>query len=1529
MSRKISRFVSQLFVFVTTLSVAAAPLARRALPVNYDLPGVSTPAVRSDASGTTQMCPLMRPKLPASGKNIFSSPFNAAGLRVKAPGKVSSQTMAETTQLPDLVGSVVYSETLSSNGLYTIPTNSSQEFKRLFRYANAEFGGVLVDDMYYTCEYYQSPWTGSTIYYTGYNMENGHEDFEVYGSYYTYSMTYDATTSTVYAIANIEGYFALTKITFDTEQQRVIFDPVHAIELNVYGMWNAIACDSKGQLWAVYSNFVEPENENDPVVCTGSTLYRLDKNTGSVTEVGDMGYDSLYASDAVFDTKTDRLFWTVLNTAMEGFLTEVNTSTGEATVIYNFPGHEEVTGLAIPAPEAEDGAPAAVTDVKANFNGGSLSGTVEFKAPATFFDGTEGSGDINYTVSANGAQVATGVTTFGAEVAAQVTVPSAGFYTFVVYVSNEAGEGPKTEVTSFVGSDTPAATTVTADYDNGVVTVSWLPVTSSVNGGYIDIDRVTYTVTRCPGNTVVADKITATTFSETLPEPSQLTTYYYEVVVNAGDLSSSAARSNTVTLGYVVPPFTATFDDSLDGFKVVDSNGDGISWIAWEGSALIKPNYSLDMDDWLISPALKLEAGRLYDIAAEFACVDSDYPERVEVKIGRSAKPGEMTSVLLAPTDVAMEIDAPMEWSSAFVAETDGDYYVGIHGISDMHRIYLYVDNFTVSAPQAPDCPGPVTDLTVKAALNGVLSAEVSFTTPAKTLAGKDLTTLSKVVLSRGSKVIKTWAVPAVNTTLTYTDDLPVAGDYTYTVTAYGTSGEGPATAASVYVGIEYPTVVTGVDAFETDTPGEVTVTWDAVTTTESGAPIDPSLVKYQVFKINEYGSPVAVSGVIDATTFTYQAVASGKQEFVQYAMAAVTDRGAGKITNSSLSAHFPAGTPYKGMTLSNESDLNKYIIGVNNAGGGNWATYDDVLITSQDGDNRMLAMFGPFENSYGDLYTGLISLEGFTNPGLTFYTYNIGNIEGGVPDINEITVSVKEKGAKEFVDAETIVVSETGPGNTWNRVVVDLSAYAGKVIQLNFYSIVKAATYTIIDNIRVGTVYANDLSVTSVSAPSKVTTGDNYMVDVTVTNEGTAVAENYTVELYAGTELVAAKTGEALAGGLSTVVGFDLTMSALATRNIVYSAKVALPGDENSTNNKGKNTVTVTPVASKLPGVGDLAGSADRNAVKLIWNEPDLASIPADAVTEDFEDGLSFSSRFGEWTFVDRDGSPVSGFSDVEVPNIVAGVTKGSFWIWDTDKRGSGDRYFQAHSGSKYLFALFRDDSGVSDEWAISPELNGTAQTISFYAKSYSAQYPEKIKVSYSTGSTDPADFVVVKTFESLPAQWTRYEFDVPEGARYFAINSCARNAFMLMVDDVTYIPEGAPVTISFKGYDVYRDGVKINDTTVETCEYLDINVENGKKYEYVVVTVYNKGQSSPSNVASVLYQSAGIDSPDADGLTISGGRNSITIAGAVGLDVAVFAVDGKAIFSGQGGAVTVVPVQAGAYVVKAGAVVTKVIVK
>lgn len=478
---------------------------------------------------------------------------------------------------------------------------------------------------------------------------------------------------------------------------------------------------------------------------------------------------------------------------------------------------------------------------------------------------------------------------------------------------------------------------------------------------------------------------------------------------------------------------------------------------------------------------------------------------------------------------------------------------------------------------------------------------------------------------------------------------------------------------------------------------------------------------------------------------------------------------------------------------------------------------------------------------------------------------------------------------------------------------------------------VVEIYSQIFIDDIKVGSILGNDLYASSITAPTSVTAGEDYTVDVYVTNEGANTAASYSVELYANGKLSATKEGSNLAGGQIATVSFEQTMSPVvkADDEIEFYAVVVFAQDENETNNQ-TGTITVVPVVSTLPVATDLKGEFADGGVKLTWTEPNTeGGIPA-AITEDFEDADGVTDKFGDWTFVDVDGKAVDAyFPGLVIPGITGGTTTGSFWIWDNDVIG-GNESLAAHSGSKFLFALARYDFGVADDWAISPELCGDAQNISFFAKSYSPTFPEKITIYYSTTGKDvKTDFIELEgaTVKSVPNSWTEYSFNLPAGAKYFAIRSWASGAMMLMIDDVTYTPEGSFAPLEIDGYNVYRDGVKINDALVENCDYLDTTVVDGQDYTYVVTAVYiDNGESAGSEPCTVKV--SGVDYVTS-GVSVSVIDHSIVIADAEGLNVTVASANGVLVYNGNGESKTILRVDNGVYVVKVGQLVKKVIVK
>lgn len=243
----------------------------------------------------------------------------------------------------------------------------------------------------------------------------------------------------------------------------------------------------------------------------------------------------------------------------------------------------------------------------------------------------------------------------------------------------------------------------------------------------------------------------------------------------------------------------------------------------------------------------------------------------------------------------------------------------------------------------------------------------------------------------------------------------------------------------------------------------------------------------------------------------------------------------------------------------------------------------------------------------------------------------------------------------------------------------------------------------------------------------------------------------------------------------------------------------------------------------------------------------------------------------------------------------------------------------------SMYSYDASTGKAVANDDWLITPELDGSAQKVSFFAKSYSAEYSESFQVLASSTDTKSESFTKIKEVTGVPGGWTKYEYTVPAGTKYFAIRCVSEDAFLFMVDEVSFIPAGG-ADIELKGYNVYRDGSRITDTPVPALSFVDKGY-SADDHIYHVSAVYDRGESVP---AKVEYKGmSGVETIAGADIRVYGAKGEIVIEGGEGLPAAIMLADGKIIrnatLSGRGARYAAAP---GLYLVRIGRRTVKVIV-
>lgn len=400
-----------------------------------------------------------------------------------------------------------------------------------------------------------------------------------------------------------------------------------------------------------------------------------------------------------------------------------------------------------------------------------------------------------------------------------------------------------------------------------------------------------------------------------------------------------------------------------------------------------------------------------------------------------------------------------------------------------------------------------------------------------------------------------------------------------------------------------------------------------------------------------------------------------------------------------------------------------------------------------------------------------------------------------------------------------------------------------------------------------------NDLRAYFKSAPLQLKVGEAAKATVAVKNIGLADVrgQKYSVKFYVNgveTAVVDANGDKVytdnLKAGESQEFTFDFTAPA-AAGDYKLKVEAVFADDQQQNNNSAEADLRV--LSDQLTATVKLEGQLNGNGLSLSWEDP------AGRIVDGAEDYIAFTYKdLGAWTMYDGDKGytqrPNSYNSAIDYPNW---STPKAFIVMDPVKAGFeyvvGSEKWMPYAGKQY-FAGFNvavpDESEAgghqipNDDWMISPELSGKAQTISFWAKGYigaeavgqvtTMDHVENIEVLYSTTGTDVQSFQVCKEkFQVNNRAWTQYTAELPEGAKHFAIRYCSEEGFVVMLDDIEYCIESREV----KGYKLFCDGEQVAELGADVKTYNVVRAPEAAVY--TVKAIYDDGtESNASNGVS-----------------------------------------------------------------------------
>lgn len=1496
--------------------------------LNVNAQKSSNAKVPIQRTGTTKGLQWTRSK-PLSLSGSFKTPMPFKLPKDYASGKHFAKSVGDGTIINGCVISAnnwteenlhygIYS--FEAKGNFTLtPIKENENFNspravfakgKYYIYSVTEFFGSI---LYLSCTVYNSD-TWEEI--------NSYENETVWSNIpYASSLTYDPISDNVYGITYGADSNSFYLSIMDKENGS--FTKVCDLSMSFI----TLAASPDGTLYGISDN---------------GALYKLDKD-GKETYIGSTGLAPKYAQSMTCDPITGKLYWAFINDT-ESALYEVNTQSGAAYKIDDMPNGEEIVGMFIETPEISETAPSSVSDLKFTPDqNGSLTGTLSCVAPIKDRKGDNLSGTVKVTIYSAGEKIIEQDVAPGATVKKEnYTFKANELYTLYAIASNASGNGPKNSITVYIGKDNASAPTdIILNIEDKKATLTWKAPVKGLNDGYINPAEISYKVVRHAGND---EGVLITTTQAGVTSCEDVVTnataqYYYEVTaIYNGQEGGTGVSNKVLSVGAYELPFYDDFSDgelckALYTYLDIDNDGhDNMSLWFWKEDEKLMQFCSDNEhvgNDWLITPAIHLDGKNLYDLGFS---INMGATSNLRVTIGTSTDPKDHSTVL----DLQNINDSwRTDYSAVVKAPKDGNYYIGFYAYSGLEGFYLNLFDIKLEAGMSSEIPDSVYNLKVIPGEMGEAFAELSFNAPNKLINDTEISNPLKVNIYRNDELAK-----EIETTpgspVQWKDENPVLGQNTYRIVALMDQKEGLAHSKTVWIGPDISEPVKDMTAKTVDGNMHVCLTWKAPEKGANGGYFDINNVTYSVWRSldgDEFEQLEKDLKVLTYTDIQVEQEVTGKQESYYYAVTADTKSGI-----SSADARFiVVGTPYTTPEWESFPKGQFHIYpwtteSIEGSFGWECLTNDKSAgVYPQDDDKGFIK----FQNSWDDradsrLKTPIFDLSGSKNPTFSFFMFhwNADDVEadGGK---TKIAIEISVDGGEFIQVGEAITAAYDREG--WVEHRIDLSEFKNaKQVQFGLRgSTDNNWMYFYVDNIHIDEQEDYDLAIAGFSGTTNANVNEEGIYSIEYFNRGLQTASGYTIDLYQDDNLIQSLKGDDIEPGEAKTVDAKVILNAsTADKESVFYAVITYDKDRNTENNQ-TSSVTTTIKGTWYPGIENLNGTAKGDEVTLTWTPP---VIPTDVKeTEDsVEDYEPFAiNNIGNWITYDGDQHGCGSMSDLpDYPN--KGVNQ-AFQVWAPAYIEATPELYpsiQPRTGDQCFISWYANVNidGVApynDDYLISPEVLGGTK-VSFYIHRINEKTTEEYyQIMYSTTTQDPKEFKVLQEGEA-GFEWEKVEATLPEEARYFAIHYMAEDGWGILIDDISYT--SAIYALKVSGYNIFRNGQKINDALLTEPTFVDTNLPEGN-HKYQVSVVYDRGESNASEAVEVSILS-GISEIEA-GIQVYGEKNHITIITENMQPATIYAMDGISIISRNVTGRADFPVQKGMYIVKVGENVFKVAVK
>lgn len=911
-----------------------------------------------------------------------------------------------------------------------------------------------------------------------------------------------------------------------------------------------------------------------------------------------------------------------------------------------------------------------------------------------------------------------------------------------------------------------------------------------------------------------------------------------------------------------------TTQTDYDLFTTIDANNDATPMSS--GSTLMKEawNYSYNMlyfysdknkaDDYLVSPAFNLKAGHSYKVKYTISCFR---PHKAEIKFGMSATVGELLYTALPE----QEFKTNTTLEATIVPATNGAYYVAIHCLSEPSGYNMYLKGFSIESMASPKVPNAVQDVSVVPDASAALQATIQFKAPTQAQDNSELTELSGVRITSNNKEVANITDVAPGKTVEFTDpQIDSIGIKEYTIVPYNSLGDGVPSTVSQWIGLDIPSAPSNrILSADVD---KLTLVWDASSATNGGV-IFQDKINYNIFDVASSSGSYYVSNklgtVTGKTSFSVNMpTEEGEQHYHYLGIEATNDAGS---SGHYISTPVLIGESYQLPMRENfASGTVEHWWGRSQVGNGN--LYKPVaeasLTTDTDGDGDGVSLYlRTVMNDSVSFYSGKIVLVGTVDPTLSFKMKSEAYRGTFYPFV------LFPDGTKENLDAIAV-----GLDADWKVMSYSLDKYKSqRWIEIGFAlcdPLGENEQLVRVDNIHVAQKANTDVAVT-VEATPQLTKGEEATVNVKVDNYGAAVLNGYHLLVTVGGEIVADRDiTEATAPLGYQKFTFPYSTTPLDDReSLDVHVAVSTTNDADESNNQAE--AVIKQDNPDLMKASDLKAEASDGKTSITWMAPPAVR----QVTENFDSYTAWSADVaGNWAFVDGDKAETSGLVDQYRFFYQNEGTPFAFIIFNSSLYGekgaevditklypctnpkSGSQSLSAFYGYALDMSIYDYALADADNWAISPELPGQAQTIQLSANNfyesgtyegqpYEFDYPETFDVLYSTSGTAVNDFQKIGDTHTLTGgKWQDFTVDLPAGAKYFAIhhNSKAQedaqgyviSPYLFSIDDVVFTVANKKVL----HYNVYRDGKLIASPVAPSF----MDTADGSEHVYQITVVY-----------------------------------------------------------------------------------------